>query len=152
MESGELTRLFQEHRALEQKTVESLSPMVSETRNSVVKLFLHRLVLDSVKHADIMQALIDLNTGAVVSNIDKHRMKRELKKHVENEEVMLNRVQNIIGKVEDERTRFLLQHIADDERRHHKILDQLLEMIEEIENIRDEDWWDLYYDRAEWLF
>jgi len=148
----ELIGMLKEQQAFEQSTADSLTASVNRTKNSIVRLFLNRLVLDSLKHADLLQALIDLNTGAIVSDIDKYRMKRELSKHVLNEKEMLSRAQAILGKVEDERTRGLLRQIIEDEQRHHKILNELLRIIETIENIRDEDWWELYYDRSEWLF
>jgi len=148
----ELIGMLKEHRSLEQNTADSLTALVNRTKNSIVRLFLNRLVLDSLKHADLIQALIDLNTGAIVADIDKYRMKRELTKHVLNEKEMLSRAQKIMSKVEDERTKGLLRQIIEDEQRHHKILNELLRIIETIENIRDEDWWELYYDRAEWLF
>ncbi len=148
----ELIRMLKEQQAFEQNTADSLTASVNRTKNSIVRLFLNRLVLDSLKHADLLQALIDLNTGAIVADIDKYRMKKKLNKHTLNEEEMLSRAQKIVGKVEDERAKGLLRQIIADEQRHHKILDELLRIIETIENIRDEDWWELYYDRAEWLF
>ena len=152
MVSKELISMLREQQKLEQKTIDSLNPMVSETKNSVIRLFLNRLVLDSMKHVDILQAAIDLNMGAVVSEIDKRRMRKGLIEHIENEKFMLKSIENLAAKVEEEKTKFLLQQIADDEKRHHQILKHLLSIVEEIENIRDEDWWSLYYDRAEWLF
>ncbi len=152
MASEELIRMLREQQRLEQKTIDSLSPFVNETKNSVIRLFLNRLVLDSMKHVDILQAAIDLNMGVVVSEIDKNRMKKGLMEHIKNEESMLKGIENLAAKVEDKRTKFLLQQIADDEKRHHQILKELLKIVEKIENIRDEDWWNLYYDRAEWLF
>jgi len=148
----ELIGMLKEHRAFEQNTADSLTASVNRTKNSVVRLFLNGLVLDSLKHADLLQALIDLNTGAIVADIDKYRMKKELSAHVLKEKEMLSRAQAIVGKAEDKRTRSLLQQIVKDEQKHHKILNELLRIIETIENIRDEDWWELYYDRAEWLF
>lgn len=148
----ELIRMLKEQQAFEQNTADSLTASVNRTKNSIVRLFLNRLVLDSLKHADLLQALIDLNTGAIVADIDKYRMKKELNKHILNEKKMLSRAQMIVGRVDDERTRGLLWQIIADEQRHHKILDELLRIIETIENIRDEDWWELYYDRSEWLF
>jgi len=150
--SKELISMLKEQQKLEQKTIDSLSPMVRETKNSVIRLFLNRLVLDSMKHVDILQATIDLNMGAVVSEIDKNRMRKGLIEHIENEKFMLKSIENVAAKVEEEKTKFLLKQIADDEKRHHQILKHLLKIVEEIENIRDEDWWSLYYDRAEWLF
>ena len=148
----ELIGMLKEQRAFEQNTADSLTASVNRTKNSIVRLFLNRLVLDSLKHADLLQALLDLNTGAIVADIDKYRMKKELSYHILNEKEMLSRAQAIVGKVEDERMRGLLQHIVEDEQRHHKILNELLRIIETIENISDQDWWELYYDRAEWLF
>ena len=133
----ELMGMLKEQRAFEQNTAASLTASVNRTRNSIVRLFLNRLVLDSLKHADLLQALIDLNTGAIVSDIDKHRMKKELNKHVVNEKEMLSRAQAIADKVEDERTKGLLRQIVEDEQRHHRILNELLRIIETIENIRD---------------
>ena len=148
----ELIGMLKEQQTFEQNTADSLTASVNRTKNSIVRLFLNRLVLDSLKHADLLQALIDLNTGAIVADIDKYRMKKELTKHVLNEKEMLSRAQKIVGKVENERTRGLLSQIVEDEQRHHKILNELLRIIETIENISNEDWWELYYDRAEWFF
>lgn len=152
MVSDELLDLLKRQQALERETVDSLTPLVQSTKNSVIRLFLNQLVLDSMKHVDVLQAIMDLDAGAVVSDIDKHRMNRGLNKHIKGEEAMLRNIENIMGKVEDEKMRFMLKGMAADERRHHKILEHLMKVIETIENIRDEDWWDLYYDRAEWLF
>lgn len=152
MVSDELLDLLKRQQALERETVGSLTPLVQSTKNSVIRLFLNQLVLDSMKHVDVLQAIMDLDAGAVVSDIDKHRMNRGLNKHIKGEEAMLRNLESIMGKVEDEKMKFMLKGMASDERRHHKILEHLMKVIETIENIRDEDWWDLYYDRAEWLF
>jgi len=152
MVSNELLDLLKRQQTLERETVDSLNPLVQSTKNSVIRLFLNQLVLDSMKHVDVLQAIMDLNAGAVVSDIDKHRMKRGLNEHVKGEEAMLRNIENIMDKVEDKKIRFLLMQMAADEKRHHKILEQLMKVVENIENIRDKDWWDLYYDRAEWLF
>ncbi|MEM2922779.1 MAG: hypothetical protein QXF26_10755 [Candidatus Bathyarchaeia archaeon] len=148
----ELMGMLKEQQALEQNTADSLTASVNRTKNSIVRLFLNRLVLDSLKHADLLQALIDLNTEAIVSDIDKYRMKKELGSHVLNEKEMLNRAQTIVGKVEDKKMKGLLRQIVEDEQRHHKILNELLRIIETIENMSNQDWLELYYDRAEWLF
>lgn len=148
----ELMGMLKEQQALEQNTADSLTASVNRTKNSIVRLFLNRLVLDSLKHADLLQALIDLNTEAIVSGIDKYRMKKELGSHVLNEKEMLNRAQTIVGKVEDKKMKGLLRQIVEDEQRHHKILNELLRIIETIENMSNQDWLELYYDRAEWLF
>ncbi len=148
----ELIEMLREQREFEKETIDLLTPMVDATKNSIIKLFLNRLVLDSMKHVDILQAAIDLNTGAVVSDVDKKRMNEELERHIKNEAEMLYRIQTIMSEVEDDKTKSLLKEIVLDEKRHHEILKELMKIIERIENVSDEEWWDLIYDRSEWLF
>jgi rubrerythrin len=63
---------------------------------------------------------------------------------------MLNRLDSIIARVHEPKVKSLLEHIAQDEKRHHRILDE----VNEILGWRDqtqEDWWNTV-DRVEWTF
>lgn len=135
---------------LEKKTAEALGSTVQKTKNSIVKLFLDRLVLDSLKHADMLQALIDLNSGTLVTMVDKEEMKESLETHVLQEKEMLRRLENILEKVEDPKAKSLLKQIAEDEKRHHRILDEVTKILG-WRGATDEQWWNVV-DRAEWLF
>mgnify|MGYP001059966518 CR=1 FL=1 len=150
MSGSELEGLLREQMALEKKTAEVLSSTVQRTKNSVVKLFLNRLVLDSLKHADMLQALIDLNAGTLVTIVDKEDMKTSLEKHVEQEKEMLNRLEGILERVEDPKAKPLLKQIAEDEKRHHRILDEVTRIVG-WRGATDEQWWNTI-DRYEWLF
>ncbi|MFQ5711773.1 MAG: hypothetical protein ACE5GD_08350 [Candidatus Geothermarchaeales archaeon] len=150
--SDKLIGMLREQTRLEQEIARALSPLADTTKNSVFKMFLRRLALDSMRHSDMLQAVIDLHTGAVVSDIDKKTMAKELDGHIRNEGEMLNRIQIIMSEVEDEKTRSLLKDMILEEKRHHQILNGLLKIIERVESISDEDWWDIVYDRSEWLF
>jgi hypothetical protein len=81
MSASELEKLLRDQMVLEEKTAEVLGATVQKTKNSVVRLFLNRLVLDSLKHADMLQALIDLRSGTIVTMVDKEEMKDSLEKH-----------------------------------------------------------------------
>jgi rubrerythrin len=150
MSAPELERLLREQMDLEKKTAEILSVTVQKAKNSVVKLFLDRLVLDSLKHADMLRALIDLNSGTLVNMVDKEEMKESLEKHVLLEKDMLRRLENIMEKVEDPKAKSLLRQIAEDEKRHHRILDEVTKIVG-WRGATDEQWWNTI-DRAEWLF
>ena len=150
--SNKLIDMFREQMMLEDATVEALTPLAEETKNSIFKMFLKRLILDSMKHSDILKALIELNTDVEISEVDKKTMKEALNKHIASEEKMLYRIQEIMNEVRDEKTLQMIREIVNDEKRHHDILNELLKMIEGIESIRKEDWWGLIYDRSEWLF
>ena len=150
MSAYELEKLLREQMVLEKKTAEALGSTVQKTKNSIVKLFLDRLVLDSLKHADMLQALIDLNSGTLVTMVDKEEMKESLETHVLQEKEMLRRLENILEKVEDPKAKSLLKQIAEDEKRHHRILDEVTKIVG-WRGATDEQWWNVV-DRAEWLF
>lgn len=150
MSASEIEKLLRDQMALEKKTAEVLSSTVERTKNSVVRLFLDRLVLDSLKHADMLQALIDLNAGRLVTAVDKDEMRASLEKHVELEQEMLKRLDAIIEKIGDPKAKALLKQIAEDEKRHHKILDEVTRIVG-WRGATDEQWWNAI-DRYEWLF
>lgn len=150
MSASELEKLLRDQMTLEKKTAEALSSTVQKTKNSIVRLFLDRLVLDSLKHADMLQALIDLDAGVLVTMVDKEEMKDSLDNHVLQEKEMLRRLENIIDKVEEPKARSLLKQIAEDEKRHHKILDEVTKIVS-WRGATDEQWWNTI-DKVEWLF
>ncbi|MCJ7507091.1 hypothetical protein MUP05_11610 [Candidatus Bathyarchaeota archaeon] len=150
MSASELEKLLRDQMVLEKKTAEVLSSTVQKAKNSVVRLFLNRLVLDSLKHADMLQALIDLNAGTIVTMVDKEEMKDSLERHVVQEKEMLDRLERILEKMEDPKGKSLLKQIAEDEKRHHRILDEVTKIVS-WRGATDEQWWNTI-DRAEWLF
>jgi len=150
MSGSELEKLLRDQMELEKSTAEILSSTVQNTRNSIVRLFLDRLVLDSLKHADMLQALIDLSAGALVTVVDKEDMKTSLEKHVQQEKKMLSRLEEILKRVGDPKAKSLLKQIAEDERRHHKILEEVTRIVG-WRGATDEQWWNTI-DRYEWLF
>jgi len=98
---------------------------------------------DSLRHAATFQAIIDVNTGQTIWNVDKQQMIKELNAHIETEKRMVDGIQSIVNKVEENSIRKLLREIVKDERRHHRILVRLKEIIESID-VKEQDWEDLY--------
>ncbi len=133
--SDELIDLLKNHMEIEEKTVRALSPLADMTKNNVFRVFLRRLILDSMKHVDILRAVIDLKRGVVVSDIEKEWMWKELKTHIDNEKEMMLSVQIILSKVQDKKIKVLLEEILCDEQQHHEILNELLKILEGIEKI-----------------
>jgi len=150
MSASELEKLLRDQMTLEKNTAEALSSTVRKAKNSIVRLFLNRLVLDSLKHADMLQALIDLTSGTLVTMVDKEEMKDSLDKHVIQEKDMLRRLDHILERVNEPKTKSLLKQIAEDEKRHHRILDEVTKIVS-WRGATDEQWWNAV-DRPEWLF
>lgn len=129
--------------AFEKSHANRLKPIVDTMRNSIVKMLLSRIMYDSLRHAVTFQAIIDVDTGQTIWHVDKQQMIKELNVHIETEKKMIDGIRGILKKIEDRNTERLLREIVADERRHHRILVRLKEIIESID-VKEEDWEDLY--------
>jgi len=142
MSGAQLVDLFKKQMTLERTTAKNVQRLAARTRNSIPKLLLKGIELDSTKHAHMYATLIDLSSGATVSKVERYEMKKELERHVENERIMILQAQRIARSLRDPRMKPLLQSILADERRHHNALSTLLKAIAVEEKISQDDWWD----------
>ena len=140
---AELLKILKNHKSLETDNANSLRSIIDGIDSSIVKMFLGGIMLDSTKHATILQAIMDIDSGQVLWNVDKYKMTQELKEHLNVEEKMLKSIQNIMAKTKDQKIQPLIKEILADERRHHQILTRLLETLQNIEVLKEE-WVDLY--------
>ena len=150
MSDAELDRLLERQCELEKSVAKLVSRTVENTDNSILKLFLDRLVHDSLKHADMIQALMDLRKGAVVSVVQKEGMQKALEEHVAREKEMLRALNEIIQHAHEPRDKALLQQIAEDEKKHHRILGEVTKILGWKDSAQ-EDWWNTV-DKVEWMF
>ncbi|MCW3985485.1 MAG: hypothetical protein NWE91_03625 [Candidatus Bathyarchaeota archaeon] len=86
---------------------------------------------DSEKHAMILEGILDVISQKDAkplwdtlqdSYIDKLVLKKNLERHIKTEIAMLGLIKREIKETKDEGVRLLLEHIASDEEKHHKIL------------------------------
>ena len=136
---------FKEQKAREDEMANRLGTFYNSTTNPLVKLFVHWIILDTMKHSDIYQTLITLNSGVIVGDIEKDRMTRELTTHISEELEMLKRGEEIGEQIKDRNTKKLFNIVIDDERRHHQILVDLLHIIEKVDEMSREDWYRQLY-------
>lgn len=57
---------------------------------------------------------------------DKRTVKKELEKHILAEREMMRQIEELVKETDDEALKLLLKHLAGDEKKHHKILDTIL--------------------------
>ena len=93
-----------------------------------------------MKHSDTYQTLIDLNERALVGGESQEKMGKELTTHIKEESKMLNQAKEISKSIKDEKFKLILERIVEDERNHHKILNELFEIIKK--EAKD---WDRYF-------
>ena len=136
---AKLLELISVQLAFEQSNATRLEPVIDETKNSLLKVPLNRIRWDTMKHAAIFQAILDLDKGQVIWEIDKNKMINELNYHISVEKKMIENIWNILEIAGDEKTKPLFQEILTDEKRHHRILISLKKIIDSID-VSKEDW------------
>jgi len=124
-----ILEILKQQKAFEDETAKNLSSLYDSATNPFVRLFIHRIILDTIKHSDIYQTLIELNQRVVLGESDRKEMTEKLTTHIKNESKMLDKAKQIGKIVKDENFRRILEHIIEDETQHHRILQELFEII-----------------------
>jgi rubrerythrin len=143
----ELVSFLREQIKIEHKIVESLNSALREIGNPTVKSVLKGISLDSVKHAEMYAAAVTLLTSVSQALTQEHLDKqRELvKEHIRIEAELIERISEVMPSIENEKVKLLLNAILLDEKRHHKLLKEVLEILVRGETITEEDWWDVLW-------
>jgi hypothetical protein len=123
----------------EDQTAKKLTPLYESAQNPVIKLFLHSIILDTMKHSDTYQMLIDLNSSAQIGKESRDIGEKELSIHIQEEAKMLKQAKDISEVVRDKKIRQLILSILEDEKKHHRVLKELLEILK-----KESKEWDAY--------
>lgn len=134
--------MLKEQKAFEDETAKRLTPLYNSMKNPFVRLFIHRIILDTMKHSDTYQTLIDLNKRVVIGDIDRKTMTEKLTTHIKEENRMLKQAERISRTIEDKNFKEILEQIVEDERQHHEILQKLFEILKK----EGQDWNRYLYD------
>ncbi|MGW8288853.1 MAG: hypothetical protein ACWGNP_01145 [Candidatus Bathyarchaeia archaeon] len=146
----ELIDLFKNQIKIEQTIVDSVKEGLTEIKNPAVKGVLNGISLDSLKHAQMYSSAITLLTSVpqalTEGNLDKQ--KELVKKHIQLEVTVIQKLREIIPSVQNEKVKLLLDAILEDEKRHHALLQKVLNILIKGETITDKDWWDVMWENV----
>jgi len=146
----ELVALFKNQIKIEQTIVDSVKEGLTEIKNPAVKGVLNGISLDSLKHAQMYSSAITLLTSVpqalTEGNLDKQ--KELVKKHIQLEVDVIQKLGEIIPLVQNEKVKLLLNAILEDEKRHHDLLQKVLNILVKGETITDKDWWDVMWENV----
>lgn len=135
---------------VENEIVKSLNEALQDMQNPAVKGVLRGISLDSAKHADMYASALMLLTTTPQAlsqeQLDRHRMVVE--KHIRMEAELIEKISGILPTVKNEKVKLLLTAILEDEKRHHALLKQVLEIIVRGETITEDEWWDIVWKSA----
>jgi len=142
----ELVKFFREQAKLEEEIVKSVNKALKTTKNSVVKSVLKGMALDSSKHASIYRAAEQIvHVAPALTESEFDQLRRVVKWHIENEDKVIKRLEDAVKRTENKRIRFLLQAIVADEKRHHQLLDAIMDIVVKGETITDDEWWEMLW-------
>lgn len=142
----ELIDFFREQEKLEKEIVKSVGKALETIRNPVVEAVLKGISYDSSKHAEIYRSVVQIVAVApAMTEKDYKRLEEVVRRHIEGEERVISRLQEAINKTSNERVKFLLESILADEKRHHDLLNMVMNIVVKGETITDQDWWDIIW-------
>ena len=128
-----LSTLIKAQIRLEKEIGEKLSSLEQRVDSIGARLLIREMQLDTKKHAEILQeALKAAGTKSfwdytIHIDADKQSVKRELQGHIKAEEKMMQHLKEEAKKTDDDALKLLLNHFAEDEKKHHKYLKTILE-------------------------
>lgn len=141
-----LIEFFKEQIKLEKQIVKSINESLKTLPNPIVKGVLGGIALDSAKHAQIYRAAIELTTfPPTLSDEEFNQLKSVVRKHIEDEDKAIECLNNAIRKAKSEKVKFLLRSIASDEKKHHELLNKIMDIVVRGETITESDWWEFLW-------
>lgn len=128
-EKGEVIALLHNQIATEKKIIALLhNQTAKEIKSSPVRHLLHMIQLDSMKHVDICQAVIDVLQGDDVLKEEKKEIVEGMKRHLELEKKAIDTSKKILKNAwidENAGLKELIKRLIKDEEEHHKTLRRL---------------------------
>ncbi len=144
MSDERLTIFLESMIDVEKAIVKSVEDSLEELGNYAVEAALKGISFDSMKHAMLygsaLAILTETRTPLDETQLDAQR--ELVERHITMEERVIARLEEMIPRVENEKVSFILEAIIADERRHHKVLLNVQELLVRGETITEEDWWD----------
>ena len=140
MTEQKLAEVIRAQIKIEKTTAEKIEEFEGSVSNLAARLFLAEMRFDTEKHAKILQTMLDLmgqyeperrsrrfwqiETREYVDALDA---KKTLEDHVKVETKMLQNMKAGMKGTDDEVLKTLFKYIFEDERKHHKIMETILE-------------------------
>jgi rubrerythrin len=142
--TNELIDFFESQIKLENMIVDSVRIAIDDIDNAAVSTALRGISLDSKKHAMMYNSAIALltMTSTALNEEQLDTQKDVIEKHIRMEEAVIKQLEAKLPDIDNNKVKALLEAIMVDEKRHHKLLKQLLSILVRGETVTEGDWWD----------
>ena len=129
-EKEEVVDLLRKQMAVEVELVRLYEETAGDIQSRSVRNLLHMIELDSRKHIDICQTVINILQGEDVLKPEKKELKDMLRQHIALEKESIDRANMILKNVwirETQGLKELIEKLKEDEKTHHEALKKLAE-------------------------
>jgi rubrerythrin len=141
-----LVELLKTQIKIENEHVKRIGELEEKVGNAAAKLLLLEMRLDSQKHAGILTGILGvmkqvpsdqtLWQHTLAGYVDPMLVKKSLEIHIKMETDVLDHVKNEMKHTKDKGLKLLLQHIQQDEQKHHIILQTIVKNLYKINTYR----------------
>jgi len=147
MDKEKLLEFIRKQAEVEEEIVESLNKSLDRIDNPAVRNVLKGISYDSLKHADMYRSIDKLLTEPLLPLSHESLLEqRELvEKHIKYEEKLIEEIERVLPEIDDEKVKLVLKAILEDEKRHHELLEKVLEVIIRAESIDPQELWNLIW-------
>lgn len=126
----------------------------SNVSNNMVNVLMKSIAYDSLKHANLFKALIEMIRGLSKPLSEEEYVKLDeiIIKHIDIEFKMIREIEDLLKIIDDERLKYVLRYILDDEKRHHSLLLGLQKAINRREVVGEFDWLNIVWRDVPFFF
>lgn len=138
---------YKEQIELEELIIEKAKLATDDIKNPLVKQMILGISLDSKKHKMLLSALIAKHTSSTpfLEESATKQLKENLEEHIKLEQKAIDTYKELLGKIEDEGEKMIINAIYKDELTHHSLLKKLHKMVVESETFTEEDMFEAYW-------
>ena len=139
--SDELVSIIEKGLEVELLNIKMIQETEKELKSAPIKLMLYQIRMDSTKHAEILKNLLELVKGKSHQELYEFRLeryvgqtlsKRELQAHCDREKEMIERYEKAVSMTDNPGLKMILEYLVDDEKRHHKMLMDLINRLHRV--------------------
>jgi rubrerythrin len=150
----ELIEYFRREAEKEKEYAKALEETASKSKNVMLKTIMKAVSLDSMKHALLYEALVELlENPALITEEENRTILGEIERHIGEEAEAVEELERLL---EDERirneppARFIVEMLLRDELFHHSLLRRLHQAVIEPRTFKESDLWEQVWKDAAW--
>lgn len=139
---------FKKQIELENEIVATAEKSVSGIKNLLVKEMILSIALDSKKHANMLSALLAIqsSTQPFISEKISKELEANLLKHIKLEQKAIQTYKELLEEVDNEQEKMIIQAIYHDELTHHALLKKIYITIIDKETLDEGEVWEFIKD------